>query len=90
MKAPSNLVEVSVFIDDTSSDRCLWFVWVQRCDDEDYRCWVRTPEGMVLTGDEQYSSEVLAMADGRLFVELSLEPDDCEQPLLQEYWRGDF
>ncbi|HEY9762146.1 MAG TPA: hypothetical protein V6D07_06445 [Trichocoleus sp.] len=38
-----------------------------------YRCWVITPELVVLTDGELYGSSQAALAAGRLLVELSLE-----------------
>lgn len=40
---------------------------------EVYRCWVITPELVVLNDGELYESDQAALAAGRLLVELSLE-----------------
>lgn len=67
MNAQGRLIEVSVFPD--------WIIWVIQFAAQDYRCCVRTPEGVALDDGERYDSERAAMEAGRIFVYYSLEPE---------------
>ncbi|MBD0269200.1 MAG: hypothetical protein ICV77_13015, partial [Cyanobacteria bacterium Co-bin8] len=40
-----------------------------------YRCWVITPELVVLNDGEDYETSQMALAAGRALVELSLESE---------------
>lgn len=80
MNAQGRLIEVSLFPD--------WIIWVSFSAERDYRCWVRTPEGMALNDGEQYDSEEAAMEAGRILVYSSLEPEVAGEWLASQNWGG--
>lgn len=50
-----------------------WIVSVTQRSALGYQCWVVTPELVVLSDGELYSSDLKALAAGRMLVELSME-----------------
>lgn len=59
-----------------------WIIAITWRRSQCYRCWVVTPELVVLNDGECYAQEFEAFAAGRVLVELSLESGDdgCRQP----------
>ncbi|PZD70434.1 hypothetical protein C1752_12217 [Acaryochloris thomasi RCC1774] len=80
MNAQVRLIHVSTFPD--------WIVWVSYSDADEYRCWVRTPEGAALHDGERYASEEAALEAGRIFIYFSLEPEIAGEWLGRQSWSG--